>query len=140
MIWNMLEYFKRTEAWGDPDRMDIMLLFLMEKIRGHLPPGHWVKIHKGFATRGHSPQSQHYVGKAVDFHVVGCSLRVADSHIMRYLHNTGMIELVGVGIYPQWKDPGFHLDTRGERASWAKLDGKYVAYPLGLEYAEKHQL
>jgi uncharacterized protein YcbK (DUF882 family) len=136
MIWKMLDYFRETEAWGDPSKMDPFLLFMLDKIRGRLPSGHWIKIHKGFATAGHSPKSQHYHGKAVDFHVVGCDLLDADAHIMRYLHGTGLVDNVGIGIYPQWLNPGFHLDTRGERASWAKIDGQYVSYKIGYEYAK----
>ena len=135
--WCLATKFKESEAWGDPMKMSYRIVWLLANIRASLPNNCWIKIHKGSSISGHAKKSQHYNVPclAVDFHIVGCPLLESEMHIMKYLHNSGMIEFVGIGIYPQWLNPGFHIDIRGERASWSKLNGKYVAYKLGIEFA-----
>jgi len=138
MDWLLAKFFKKTEAWGDPSQMKYSIIWLMDNIRSDLPNGCWIKVHSGFRNlKNDNDKGQHPKGTAIDFHIVGCSVLEAEAHIMKKLYNTGMLEYCGIGIYPQWVNPGFHLDTRGEKASWAKLNGEYVAYKLGLEYARK---
>ena len=138
MIWNILDYFYQSEAWGDPGKMNPMILFLMDKIRGSLPHGCRIKVHCGFASDGHSKNSQHYKGNAVDFHVVGLPFLDAETLIITYLHRKRLIDKVGFGIYPDWNNPGFHLDCRGSRASWGKIEttADYVNYGVALDYAK----
>lgn len=148
VMWMLLNHFKSSEAWGDPLKMHPSTMFLLDKYRGLLPHGCWIKVHCGYKDGGHSKNSYHYKARAVDFHVVGCSLLEAERHLMRLLNASVMIngkefkliEFVGVGIYLDWNDPGFHLDTRGVRASWARIDGAYVAYTIGLEKAKELNL
>jgi len=148
-LWLPMEFFNAREAWGDPFEMHPLLIFIMEKFRQKLPNGCWIKIHCGFKEKGHQPNSFHYVGRACDFHVIGCSFLEAERHLMKYLRTPvllkdgqqdQLINFVGVGNYPEWNDPGFHLDIRGTRASWARLNNKYVAYELGLEKARELNL
>jgi len=139
--WCLATNFKESEAWGVPANMDYRIIWLLGNIRGILPNNCWIKVHKGYSNNaGHSKKSQHYQipCTAVDYHVVGCSFLDAEAHTMKYLHNSEMIDHVGIGIYPQWINPGFHVDVRGVRASWSKIDGEYIAYKLGLEYARKN--
>jgi len=137
MIWNILDHFSPREAWGDPAKMNKDLLFLLDKTRGMLPHGCRIKIHCGFGGNGHSKKSQHYLGNAADFHVIGIPFLESESLIMTYLHVKGLIEKVGVGIYPDWHSPGFHLDVRGDRASWGRVGKEYVSYQEALEYTRK---
>ena len=142
--WCLAANFKETEAWGKPENMNYQIIWLMQNIRSVLPTNCWIKVHKGFSDPGRHDvtKSQHYNNSctAVDYHVVGCSLLEAEAHIMKYLHNSGMIDFVGMGIYPQWISPGFHTDVRGVRASWSKINGEYIAYKLGIEFARKQLL
>lgn len=150
LIWLCLKHFKRSEAWGDPDLMDPFLLLIMDGFRDSLPKGCWIKVHNGYKEGGHSQNSYHYKGMASDWHVEGCSLVNAERWLMRYLYksinidNSGklyqLIDYVGIGIYPDWNNPGFHLDVRGKRASWARLNNQYVAYRLGVEAAKERRL
>lgn len=138
MIWNILDYFYQSEAWGDHTKMNPIILFVMDKIRGMLPHGCRIKIHCGFADSGHSRKSEHYKGNAVDFHVVGLTFLDAETLLMTYLHRKGLVNFVGVGLYPDWSNPGFHIDCRGSRASWGKINSTegYVSYAAALEYAK----
>ena len=141
LLWLIVDHFDTTEAWGDPLKMDPFLIFIMGGYRRSLPPGCWIKIHCGYKTNGHADKSMHYEAKANDFHVEGMSPVTAERYLMKYLMNVKLvmgqklrlIDYVGLGIYPDWVDPGFHLDTRGKRASWAFVDGQQVAYELGLK-------
>ena len=136
MIWKLLKHLKNGDAWGDPDKMDFFILVIVDNIMNALPVGCRAKIHCGYKTSGHSSKSMHYHGKAIDFHVVGVPFLTAETLIMADLHDTGLIENVGIGIYPDWNNPGFHIDSRGNRASWAKIKDDYVAYAEGLKYAK----
>jgi uncharacterized protein YcbK (DUF882 family) len=136
MIWRILDYFDKDDSWGDANKMDPMLLILMEKIRCNLPQGCGIKIHCGYKINGRENNSLHYQGKAADFHVIGIDFLTAESLIIDYLYRRRLIDFVGFGIYPDWEDPGFHLDIRGTRKSWARTDTGYMPYADGLKYAK----
>jgi hypothetical protein len=141
ILWLILKNFKVREAWGDPSKMNHLLLYLMDGFRSSLPNGCWIKVHCGYKEGGHTKNSFHYKGKAIDFHVVGISALEAEACLMHYLSQSKVIDgveyqllnYVGLGLYPEWANPGFHLDVRGKRASWARVGGAYVSYDLGLK-------
>jgi len=144
--WSGLEHFTVDENWGDPYKMDRDLLYLLEYLRilFRFP----FVVHCGYDTEGHSENSQHYVGKAVDFHVRTMNFKNAVDLLIdtlktlkvgkvRMLFPKFMVgkykdvlvaDLIGLGIYPHWNSPGIHLDTRGHRARWGALNinGKQV--------------
>ncbi|OPZ24247.1 MAG: hypothetical protein BWZ01_02919 [Deltaproteobacteria bacterium ADurb.BinA179] len=62
-------------------------------------------VHEGFSKDGHAPDSYHYRGEALDFHVPGVSMR----ETLRLLDKHGF---GGAGVYYWWNNPGFHIDTR----------------------------
>jgi len=132
MIWNLLKYFGEHENWGNSDKMDHDLLYMMDRFRGELPSGCWIKVHAGFATTGHSENSQHYKGKAVDFHVVGCHVLEAESHLHKFLKSHKIYDVVGLGIYPDWNNPGFHIDNRGKYARWGYIGKDSISYNEAL--------
>lgn len=146
LLWMPLDHFAISESWGRPNKMHPLIIILLEKFRSTLPYGYWIKVHCGYKEGGHTKNSYHYSGRAVDFHIVGCSLLEAERHLMRFLkrpffHNNNkqccLLEYVGIGIYPEWQDPGFHLDVRGKKASWSRLNGSYTSYDLGIETARQ---
>lgn len=149
LLWLSVEHFTTREAWNKPFDIHPILVMILEKFRGSLPKGYWIKIHCGYKQKANQTNNYHYIGRAVDFHVVGCSFLEAESHLIKFLRtqkliNSGeedqLINYVGLGNYPEWLDPGFHLDIRGTRASWSKIDGKYVAYEVGLTKAKELKL
>ena len=146
LLWIILDTFEISEAWGDPFEMHPILMYIIEKFNKSLPHGCWIKIHCGYKERFSKKNSLHCEGRAIDFHVVGCSFIEAERHLMKFLNESvilygrgehKLINFVGVGIYPEWSDPGFHLDIRGKPSSWARLDGKYITYTKGLEIAKE---
>lgn len=137
-VWDNLRWFSRDEKWGDPDRMNPILLHLLDDLRDRI--GSPFVIHCGYETSGHTKKSQHYYGNAVDFHVKGMSFLEAylaiDNELEHiFIINQPAAELVGFGIYPDWNHPGFHLDVRGYRARWGRISGQYVALSEALKYA-----
>ena len=64
MIWDNLKHFKRTEAWGNPDRMDANFLILLDYFREMV--GVSFVVTAGWANSGHAENSYHYKGRAVD--------------------------------------------------------------------------
>jgi len=131
--WGLIKYFSPKEDWGDPDRMEFYLVYLLDRLRFII--GKPIIIHYG--TQGkHSPNSWHYVGKAVDFHAKGISL------FQLFLSAT-RFPFGGIGVYPFWDNPGLHVDTRprpnGEpQARWGRINGEYI--PLNEEFFRKYVL
>lgn len=124
--WNKIEHFTRSEKWGDPEKMNLMLLIELDRYRDYLKRR--MIIHCG--TQGkHTPDSQHYHGFAVDLHAEGIPLFDAFIAALRF-------GFTGIGIYPQkkkkkgdpgWYNPGLHLDKRSAqyRAIWTRINGVY---------------
>ena len=63
-------------------------------------------VHVGFSRSGHAADSYHYKGLALDFHVPNAAPR----HILSVIDALG--HFGGVGFYPWWNNPGFHIDHR----------------------------
>jgi len=101
--WESIRYFTKDEKWGDPLKMNLHLLLMLDALRGHT--GAPFIIHCGFESSGHAAESQHYLGRAVDFHATGISLADLFTYSMKF-------DFRGVGIYPGWNNPGLHLDVR----------------------------
>jgi len=135
-VFQYLQWFSPNENWGDPFMMNGLLLLLLDAIRGR-----WGKpfvIHCGYETSGHASKSQHYVGNAVDFHIKDELPFYAQVEKMeQILAELQVADKVGLGIYPDWAHPGFHLDVRGTRARWGRIGGKYVSFKEALVYARK---
>lgn len=147
MIWEMVEYFSPTEKWGNPDRMNGCLILTLNAVRGvydYDPTAHRFVIHCGFDTQGHTEKSQHYVGNAVDFHVEDIGIddpfHVQVVKMNRALKELQLLDHVGLGIYPQWNSPGFHLDVRGKKGRWGMLNGEYVSFSKAFEFAQQYNI
>ena len=120
--WEQIGYFTPTENWGDPAKMSFELVKRLDCLREFC--GNPIIIHCGYAIQGHSENSQHYLGKAADLHIMGLSL--INQYLLAERFNFG-----GIGLYPDWKHPGLHCDVRKKAIEdpynrWAKIDGKYV--------------
>jgi hypothetical protein len=83
-------------------------------------------IHCGFSLIGHSPKSFHREGHAVDFHVKGIGLYTAWEIINK------MWWMGGAGIYPNWKNPGFHVDLGHYRRWYKNKNGNYFNIKNGV--------
>lgn len=122
--WDRIRYFSASEFRPDPDKMDQSIVLLMDTIRDLF--GSPIYITSAWSPgTGHSALSQHYVGKAVDFWIEDISFKKAVDLMQEFISyppdGIGVAEKVGLGIYPHWSDPGFHLDTRGTKARWGAV-------------------
>jgi uncharacterized protein YcbK (DUF882 family) len=103
-LWSQVKYFTKNEAWGDWTKLDRDLIFAIDKLRGLVQKP--VKIHCAYAQDGHTTNSYHYLGLAVDLNIEG--LPVMDQFIAAERFNI----FNGIGVYPMWNNPGLHLDLR----------------------------
>ena len=127
-IWDRIDrYFSPKEAWGKSEKMSGLLLLVMYDLRFH--SGWPCIIHCGTQGR-HCKNSYHYQGLAVDFYFKtpngSFTFREQAKYLQQYLVDMQLDGSVGLGIYPEWLHPGFHLDVRGKKARWLCQDGEYL--------------
>jgi len=112
-LWNEVERrkcFSRNEAWGDPLFIHPPLIFALEKLRVYAKRP--IIIHCSYdPTPGHVSNSLHYKNpcKAVDLHISGMHV------IEQFLCAIRFREFTGIGLYPDWNQPGLHLEVNEER-------------------------
>lgn len=119
--WDIMKpEFSPQENWGNHETIDRNLLMMLYCIRCDLKMP--MIIHCGHEARG---AGYHPQGCAVDFHFK-TDLELLDQYTLfdGYLETKGWDELVGLGVYPDWDEKGFHLDTRGEKARWGRVNKK----------------
>ena len=132
--WNYIHNFLESE-FDEPMLMDSTLIHKLDVMRSWV--GKPFVVHHSYATDGHSTDSMHYEGKAVDGHFVGLS--AVEQYLLAEQINWG-----GLGFYPFWinkntgeKIPGIHVDTRplemAEKGArwWRDEHGLY--HPINLE-------
>jgi len=133
--WKTIKHFNPKEKWGDPEKMDYRLVWMLDRLREKI--GKPIIIHCGYATDGHAENSYHYKGQAVDFHVEGGAFNFHEGwkSVTLEFRNRRMDRKVffmqekfwflGLGIYPHWNNPGFHLDLGPARSWWQNAEGGY---------------
>jgi hypothetical protein len=141
-IWEVIEGFSPRENWGAAEKINGLLLLLLSAVRKNF--GCRVIIHNGFRPK---KRGQHYLGNAADFHfkwdnpeeALPFSKQV--EQMITVLADLQVSHKVGLGIYPDWNNPGFHLDVRGSMARWGKIDTEddYVSFDIALNYAREKE-
>jgi hypothetical protein len=134
MIWHHIKHFTKNENWGDPDRVNGLLLLLLDALRSKW--GAPFIIHCACEQSGHSAGGQHPLGNAVDFHIEDgepCALQIGVME--HFIKGLNVADRVGLGIYPDWRNPGFHLDVRGAKARWGRIGDEYVSFAEAKAYA-----
>lgn len=117
--WKKVKYFSKEENWGDWTKMNTELILGLDCLRDFI--GKPINIHCGYEER--TGLSYHNYGKAID-----CSCK--DMNVVDFfLAASRFTVFTGIGIYPYWNKPGFHLDVRPLnkfRSLWASTTkGKY---------------
>ena len=141
-----LKHITLTNAWGPIGKVNGFLILLTDVIVGEM--GCPYVVHCAYQASGHSAKSQHYLGNAQDGHfVTDISFREQVHRVMTILDGLNVSDRVGVGIYPDWKIlatgepcPGFHIDVRGTKARWGRINDEYVGWLQALKYIEKKGL
>ena len=123
-LWEQVKHFRPDgpDVWGDPHQMAASIVFGIDRYRKYI--GRPVNVHCGWEYRASG--GWHPNGCAVDVDVEG--MHVID----QYLAAERFDEFNGIGVYPNWNNPGLHLDTRphkktGIDSRWGCLEsGVYV--------------
>ena len=132
-IWNQLRYFKISENWGSPFDIVGYALMSLDLIRSFFEWNQRFIIHCAFEKEGHSPTGYHPKGLAFDFHIENMGLKEAYDRLVEILENLQLTDVVGIGVYLDWNNPGFHIDFRGKKARWCRIDGKYLEIEKAFE-------
>jgi len=127
-IWKYIKkYFSPYESWGNVEELSGILLIGLKLIRHEINIP--FIIHCG--TQGnHAKNSYHYRGLAVDGHFqTELPIWIQYDILENTLDNLQLKNYTGIGVYPFWNNPGFHIDFRGYMARWGRIDynnGTYV--------------
>jgi len=113
-IWDQLNHFGMNENWGRFGFMDVRLLHNLDAIRDELHRG--ININCAYESSGHSSKSTHYLGMAADFYVTDTCPQELYTLYCFFLDNW----YGGVGVYPYWNKPGFHLDIGPNYRTWTR--------------------
>jgi hypothetical protein len=138
--WKLAEGFSQHENWGNADKMDISLLWLLTELRRRYKAKYDAKayfvIHNGYETKGHKETGYHPRGLATDFHIVTKLTFVKQMDAIDDIFaDMEITQFVGLGVYPDWNNPGFHLDSRGEIGRWGRIESKKGQYIKELDAA-----
>ncbi len=138
MNWNDIEHFQPHEfdARGLPgsgeDSFSIELAGKLDRfheaLSEHTGDAVAIIIHAngGYAVKGHSKNSKHYTGCAADLHAIHRKSRSPVSVIDQFLVAEKLECFGGIGLYPQWRHPGLHLDIGRKGRRWVSADGQYL--------------
>jgi hypothetical protein len=91
------------------------------------------KIHTIYEKTGHSKNSYHYKGLACDFSFspnYKYNFTSQINYLVNYLKKYSYYNRVGIGIYYEWINRGFHIDLRGKNLSWFQECGIYFYKPI----------
>lgn len=121
MDWTKIKYFSKDENWGDISKIQDDLIYRLDKMREYA--GRPFIIHCAYELTGHSKNSYHKLGMAVDGHFKDINL------IDQFLIADKFFGDAGIGIYGRdvWNNPGLHLDIRPYIARWAYKKGAYIS-------------
>lgn len=124
-------FFGPKENWGDLEKLNWMIPWMCYQIRINMksPEIDWpMVINCAYETKGHSENSYHYKGLAVDFHFNSPYVPLVNQYscLEKTLIDLKIDKFVGFGVYPDWEFPGFHLDLRGSSMNWIRVKGKYT--------------
>ena len=116
--WIRFFPFFKSDECGKGMMQTFMLKVLMLRKAIDTP----MHITAGYRTSGHSKNSYHYKGRAIDFWT-----KLSPRKVLRQIDRFGLFN--GVGLYP-WSNPDvFHIDDRDERKyqRWLSPEkGKYI--------------
>ncbi len=111
-------------------RTKFEIVELVDIINEYVAPSKLV-VHCFFDPYGHVSTSRHYINEkrkeadACDFHIESGETFKSDIKLIEsILDDLSLLDYVGFGIYPHWRNPGFHLDLRGYKARWGGISVK----------------
>lgn len=151
-IWHKLEFFSKNEkniygkpAWGEPDKICPFTLETLDEITRRVKKEIWEKYNRiayclVHCTYEERDSGYHPLGTAIDFHFAPRNL--ITPYMAYDIINNTLIEynksnFMGLGVYPNWANPGFHLDTRLPNDPvpdrWSRVNNIYTDIDEGLK-------
>lgn len=115
--WENVEFFTPNEFGTGVENVSLDLVYLLDRIRRLAKTA--IVVHCAWAKTGHSANSWHYKGLACDFHFTGLTY-LSQYCLMREFRDIG-----GLGFYPEWNHPGWHVDLRPGFLQWVQRSNEY---------------
>ncbi len=136
-IWQLVApQINPADKWGNPREIDPLLLIVFWIVI--VESGWAAVVHSGFRAPETGRASQHHKGRAVDYHFASNRpLPIQIDIMLLILDRWGLNDKVGLGIYPTWATPGFHLDIRGEKARWGFIGDDEVGWQQALDFINR---
>jgi uncharacterized protein YcbK (DUF882 family) len=137
--WKKIVNFSKNENWGDPEKMSIVIVGLLDQFRAYTCK----KMIVTSGTQGtHAKNSAHYQGLAVDI----VFPELTPKNIPDMFIDASRFNFKSIGIYPHWKYNGVvvggmhvdHVFARNKRYWIGLPDGVYV--DLNTENINKYFL
>lgn len=110
-----MKHFKPSEFMAY-EKISAELLFLIDDIRE--ASGYKIRINSDWRPNG---SGYHPIGLALDF----CWPEQKINSLEQYCLLREFRQIGGLGYYPDWHTPGWHIDLRSGFAQWVRLDGDY---------------
>lgn len=114
-IWDLLEHFSPSENWGDYTKISGKLLFTIDAVRKFIKLP--IKLSSpAYATSGHSSDSQHGKGNALDAYIIKGFFTKYEA-LNQFIKGLEAMQInsYALGYYPWWNDKenvGIHFDVR----------------------------
>jgi len=107
MIWKELNYFRKHENWGEPEKLSDSLLFKIDNARAYINSPFIITC----GTQGKHKSKLHGEGLALDFIIL------SKKHPIDLLISIERFDFGGIGYYPHWQyngrtTGGWHVDVR----------------------------
>ena len=104
--------------------LKLELIKELTMLHSRLPIDTDIILHYGVEGE-HSKNSFHYTGMAVDLHFERYKQLIKTTELFEFLVKEW---IGGIGVYPHWNAPGFHLDIGPVGRMWYQNEkGKYLA-------------
>jgi len=138
--WSEVKHFSegefRPKNYSGEVDMSLGFVLKLDLFRSQVGSPMVVHNNGGYAISGHSENSLHYEGLAVDIHIAEAvgPRDVVEQALLAYKWT-----FLSIGIYPHWNRPGIHLDDRTvigkEKVVWFRDHlGKYYYYSYNRFY------
>ena len=113
------KYNYKVDCWS----LEFTLIVLLKMLQDKMPIGTDIILHYGVEGE-HSKNSFHYKGMAVDLHFERYKQLIKTSELFEFIVNEW---IGGIGVYPHWNAPGFHLDIGPIGRMWYQNEkGEYL--------------
>lgn len=133
--WKMLYplFIPKEFGWGGYEYMNDDFLRSIYQFRVAMDNPMIIHPNGGYSTSGHSINSFHYSGRAIDFH-----FKYNPVPLRKLIVTAVRCGLYGIGLYPHWNPKGYHLDNRspGGFNIWSRNEKGIYTYTFPTKIPE----